>query len=142
MKKTIGYAEIAGFAGVDDNGKAVIEAPIVSVNVPVTAPNLKHQSRIAGRRFTLTEEEDTSAKIQGNRMVAYRKEIVGRQEPLEGKRRTYESEPEEDEEKEPNWLIRNVKEISEKAWGRSSLALGLSISALLISAIMLMSILS
>jgi hypothetical protein len=142
--KVIGYAEIAGFAGVDDNGLSAVEGPIVTVNTAMTAPNLKHQSRIAGRRFTMIEEEDTDAKVQGKRMVAYRKEIQGVQEPMEaGRPNRYGKEPdayepehnysEPEKEKANDWLTKNIKELAENAWGRSNLACGLSIGAIAFS---------
>lgn len=83
--KKLGYAEIGAFAGIQDGGKAVVEGPTVSVNRPLTAPNLKHQSRIFGKRFVVTEEEDMNAVRDGDRMVSYKKEVNGEQSDMEGK---------------------------------------------------------
>lgn len=84
-KRTVlGTVEFAGFAGVNDGGEMVAEALRMGVNEPVTAPNLKHQSRIWGKKLVLTEEEDLTGVVTGNQFSAHRKCFTQVQSDMEG----------------------------------------------------------
>ena len=120
VKRTeLGYAEIAAFAGVNDGGEAVVQGPTVTVNKGMTAPNLKHQSRIFGKRFVVTEEEDMSAKREEGKMISYGKVINGEQTDMDGKtpasyggEEKYSNTPQQQEQVQSN----NVDDLP--AWGK------------------------
>jgi hypothetical protein len=80
-ERLLGYCETAVFGGVDDGGVQKTKARF-SVNQPVTAPNLKHQSRVAGIRVKVTEEELAEGKIDGDQMTFYEKEVKVKQEKM------------------------------------------------------------
>ena len=83
-KKLIGFVNIAGFAGVE-NGKVHVEPLEVGVNQEVRAPNLKHQSRIFGKRLEITEiEDDTPIVRASGQMSAYRKDLDAEQTDVDG----------------------------------------------------------
>jgi hypothetical protein len=83
-RSLVGFVNIAGFAGID-NGKVHVEPLEVGVNQEVRAPNLKHQSRIFGKRLEIHEvEDDTPVVRSGGQMSAYRKDLDAEQNDVDG----------------------------------------------------------
>jgi hypothetical protein len=138
----IGYVEVAGFAGVE-NGKAQVNPLEVSVNSPVKGLGTKFSERVHGERISIYKERLPAQRTSQMSAVEKKWHEVQRplgeksdSEPMGNSPKYYQSPKESNG--DDSWILKNVKELAEKAHGLSNFALGLSAGAIIIAVIAIM----